>query len=61
MVLMNWFFDQDTSPDVSMKKFVKTFEYKNVRLIGRRDFAWVTGFPCFGMKTTLMCLQLMGI
>jgi hypothetical protein len=29
--------------------------------MGLRDFAWDSGFPSLGIKTTLICLQLMGI
>jgi len=57
---MKWFFNQNTSPDMSIKKFFKCFEYKR-RLTGLRDFAWVSGFPGLGIKTTLVYLQLMGI
>jgi hypothetical protein len=28
LVLMRWFFNQNTSPDVSIKKFLKNFEYE---------------------------------
>ena len=61
LVLVKWFFNQDTSPDMSINKFLKYFEYKDMRLIGRRDFAWVSDFPGLGINTTLVCLQLTGI
>jgi hypothetical protein len=32
-----------------------------MRLIGLRDLAWVKDFPGFGINTTLVCLQLIGI
>jgi hypothetical protein len=39
-------------------KFLSTID---MRVIGRRDFAWDINFACLGINTTLMFLQLMGI
>ena len=36
---------KNTSPDTSIKKFLKYFEYKDMRLMGLRDFAWVSVVP----------------
>jgi hypothetical protein len=48
--------------DYTMWKIKQGDKYNcQTRLMGRRDLAWVSGFPGLGINTTLVCLQLIGM
>ena len=44
---------------MSINNFLKYLGIKDMRLIGRRDFAWVSGFPSLGTNTTLVVFNSM--
>jgi hypothetical protein len=57
LVLVKWFLNQI----YLLSNFSNTLSINDMRLIGRRDFAWDKSFPGLGIKTILTCLQLIGI